>query len=151
MRNRGSWAATLAVALLVGGASPAAAGRASQTLRVAADVGPHVAVQPSRGTVRLEPGQSTTVAVRIKARVARGSLVILTAEAPTAAAGEVFYRGPDRGGRLTGEVAVATVRGSGVHDLSVSLTLAATAPEAAALPLLFRARAEGEPALRMAR
>jgi hypothetical protein len=151
MRNRGSWAATLAVVLLVGGATPAAAGRASQTVRVAAYVGPHLAVQPSRGVVKLEPGQSATVAVRIKARVARGSLVILTAEAPTAAAGDLLYRGPDREGRLTGEVAVATVRGSGVHDVSVSLTLAATAREAASLPLLFRAQAEGQPALRTAR
>jgi hypothetical protein len=150
MGRRGPWAAALALALLIGGANRAAAAGASQTVRVAARVGPHLAVEPSRGMVTLHPGQSATVVVRIKARVARGSLVILTAEAPTAAAGDLVYRGPDREGDLAGEVAVATLRGSGVHDVSVSLTLVATARQATTLPLLFRARVEGEPALRTA-
>ncbi len=146
-------AAADGLALHPGMAAPVAAAESLAALRVAVRVGPRAVVGADRPSVTLHPGQSATVTVTVKARMAATDALAVALDAPLpsgalSADGRalVAYRWADRTGRLTDGAVLGTVTRSGVHVVPLTLTLAAAAPEPVTLPLTLRAETAGSTA-----
>ncbi len=129
--------ALVAAAGLLTTAGRAHAGQVGASLQVAAQLGRHVAVFADRTEVRLVPGESATVMVTVKVRMARGETLKVALDAPWAN-GQVRYRFQNVDGTLAGPTSLGAVAASGVYRIPLTLTLDRRAPAPVRIPLAVR-------------
>lgn len=119
-------------------ARPAAAADGQARLQMGAHVAPRVLVSADRRDLALAPGESATVMVSVKARIARGASVAIVLEAPGDGTA-LRYAFQGQAGRLAGPTTLGLVTGSGVHRLPLTVTLEPSARRPVRLPLALRA------------
>lgn len=126
---------------------PAAAATAAANLSIDLHVAARVAVQADRAVVVLEPGQSQTVTLTLRARMAASdaAVVLLDTALPAADAARVTYQFAGATGPLAGSTRLGTIRGSGLHTLPLTLTLAPEAPGPVTLDLTVHVALDGAP------
>jgi hypothetical protein len=126
---------------------PAMAASATATVSVRLGIASRVAVEADRLVVTLEPGGTETVNITVKARMAASdaAVVVLDTALPAADAARVTYKFAGTTGSLGGSTRLGTIRGSGVHTLPLTLTLAPEAPGPVTLELTVHVALDGAP------
>ncbi len=125
----------------------AEAAAATADLSLGLHVAARVVAQADRTVVALEPGQSQTVTLTLKARMAASdaAVVVLDTALPAAAAARVTYQFDGATGPLAGSTRLGTIRGSGLHTLPLTLTLAREAPGPVTFDLTLHVALDGAP------